>query len=120
VNALLPEAPDEATMYALALPWLERGGYGRTAIAALQKDRTAPPRLGSLTEGLARRVPGRVPTKPPKTKQQPQLDTTVHPPEVVAVMTSPVKLEQPRLRTTVARPPGNVAITRPPTLAQVR
>lgn len=119
VNALLPDAPDEATMYSLASPWLERGGYGRTAIAALQKDRTAPPRLGSLTEGLAQRVPGRVPTQPPKRKEQPQIDASVHPPEFVAVLTSPVKLEQPRLRTTVSQP-GTAAVVRPPTLAQVR
>lgn len=119
VQGLLPDAPDPATMYALASPWLELGGYGRTALAALQKDRTAPPRLGSLAEGLAQTVPGRVPTHPPETKQPPQVDATIHPVEFIGVLSSPLTVETARLRTTVARP-GNVMVTRPPTLAQAR
>src|SRR5690606_22914897 len=119
VQQLLPDAPDQATMYALAQPWLQLGGYGHTALAALQKDRTAPPRLGALTEGLAQSVPGRVPTQPPPVAEPPRIDTSVHPAEFIAVLTTPVQLEQARVRTTVARP-GQVAAMRPPTLAQVR
>src|SRR5690606_10008066 len=33
VQQLLPDAPDQATMYALAQPWLQLGGYGHTALA---------------------------------------------------------------------------------------
>src|SRR5262249_23984587 len=53
IASLLPPAPDARSTYSAARPWLARGGNSRTAIAALERERTAPPRVGALTQELA-------------------------------------------------------------------
>jgi large repetitive protein len=78
IAMLLPDVATDAAMFAAAKPWLALGGHGPTGLAALDRDRAAPPRLGSLTEGLAA-APA----------PEPAL-TTVHRPPPVAVDTTGV------------------------------
>jgi hypothetical protein len=53
VAALLPPGATDAEVYAEGARWMARAGNGRTALAAIRGDRAAPPRFGSLTDGLA-------------------------------------------------------------------
>jgi hypothetical protein len=98
---------------------MAHAGHSRTARVALQNERSAPPRFGSLTDGLAPATtrPPRIelPTRKPATP----VDTRVHPPVAIAVMSAPVIApERPMARTTVAAA-GQAMVTKPPTLEQV-
>ena len=67
---------------------LGKAGNSKTAITALAHDRAAPPRLGSLTEGLA---DDGLPLGPlgPRTIVDPvSFDHAVHPPRATAVLTT--------------------------------
>jgi hypothetical protein len=67
---------------------LGKAGNSKTAITALAHDRAAPPRLGSLTEGLA---DDGLPLGPlgPRTIVDPMpFDHSVHPPRATAVLTT--------------------------------
>ncbi len=102
ITNLLPAAHDADTMYAAALPWLLKGGSSRTAVAAIKRDRTAPPRLGSLTQDLAQdEMP-----KPAIDLTTPAvpapLDYRIHPPRAIAILSSPVLPEAAKARTTVS------------------
>ena len=119
VSNLLPnDAPGARRTFALAKVWLAGGGTGKTALAALERERAAPPRLGTLTQGLAAAEMSdadvRLPTKAPT----PAADLAVHPPRAIALLTPAVQAEQTKLRTTVKdRAPARVAA---PTMASVQ
>jgi large repetitive protein len=100
LSGLLPTANDAPSTFAVAMPWLQRGGYSRTALAALQGELASPPRLGSLTQELAKDempAPDIVLTQPAVT---PPVDYKVYPPRAIAVMSSPALAEIPKSRTT--------------------
>jgi hypothetical protein len=101
VSNLLPDATGAAATYAAAKPWLATGGYGRTALAALERERAAPPRLGTLTQGLAEAEMPKPVVALPVRPVRPPVDMTIVPPRAIAVMTSPTRPERPPLRTTV-------------------
>jgi hypothetical protein len=101
VSALLPVANTGPATFQIAKPWLVKGGNGRTAVAAIERERTAPPRLGSLTQDLAKQElaqPNITLTKP---GVAPPIDYRVLPPRAIAIMSSPVLPELPQVRTTV-------------------
>jgi large repetitive protein len=78
----------------VAVRVLAKAGNSATAIAALAQDRAAPPRLGSLTEGLAREgLPLRdlPPSQPPA---PPEVDHRVHPPFAFALLSPAVSLPE--------------------------
>ena len=117
-NLLANDAPGARRTFTLAKVWMAGGGTGKTALAALERERQAPPRLGTLTQGIAAvempdaevRLPARTPP--------PVADLTVYPPRAIAVLTPAVQAEQAKLRTTVKdRAPARVA---PPTMASVQ
>ncbi len=86
--AVVPIVPQIEAMYLAAMPWLALGGNGPTALAALRRERVAPPRLGSLTEGLADDEPSRPNITLPADFVPPPVDMTVRPAQAVAILTS--------------------------------
>jgi hypothetical protein len=117
VSALLPDVHGAPT-FELARPWLAAGGHGRTALAAIARERSAPPRLGTLTQGLVDAELPPVALRLPPVATRPPVDTRVLPPRAIALLASPVLRERPIARTTVTdRRAPRVA---PPTLESVR
>jgi large repetitive protein len=113
LEALLPA---NASVVEVASRVLAKAGNSATAIAALPHDWAAPPRLGSLAEGLAPEglpLSDLPPTEPP---QPPRPDHRVHPPLALALL-SPLasELERPAAGTTVDDAPQAPRAT-PPTL----
>lgn len=118
LKGVLPAAATVSAMYAVANSWLARGGSSRTAIAALERERSAPPRLGSLGEGLASAElpkPNVTLTDP---AVAPPVDARVLPPRAIAVLAAPVLPEVDKLRTTVTA--ADVPRIAAPTLASVQ
>ena len=101
LSNILPPAVGENATYAVAKPWLLKGGHSKTAVAAIARERTAPPRLGSLTQDLAAsEAPKPAVTLPDPTKTPP-IDFTVHSPRAIAVLTSALLTERAQVQTTV-------------------
>ncbi len=69
-----------------AREWLAAGGAGRTSVAAYAGERVAPPRLGSLTEGLVGSTLPAAPVAGPVEAAPSPLDTAVRPPRAIAVL----------------------------------
>ena len=116
---VLPQVASVAATYAAAKPWLRSGGTSRTALAALERERTAPPRLGSLGEGLTLREVDRPDIELRRPGTPPTVDARVRPPIAIAVLAAPVVPETARVRTTV--PASESAERVPaPTLASVQ
>ncbi|HET6159916.1 MAG TPA: DUF6603 domain-containing protein [Dongiaceae bacterium] len=89
-------------MYAEAKPWLAVGGYGATALAVLASERAAPPRLGSLTEGLAEAEARKPRITLPKDYVKPPFDTQVRPAQAIAILRGEIVREVHAPRTTVS------------------
>jgi hypothetical protein len=115
---LLPAAVGGPATFTAAKPWLAKGGNSRTAIAAVERERKAPPRLGSLTQDLATNQTPTPKVAFPSPLKRPPIDHLVHPPRAIAVLTSPAILERAKLRTTVENPPTQ-QVSVPPTIQQV-
>jgi hypothetical protein len=67
----------------------------------VERERAAPPRLGTLTQGLAGQAPGEKPLVPAVPGAPPAVDTRITPPRAIAILTPGPEPERPRLRTTV-------------------
>ncbi len=118
--ALLPPGGADDDVFAAGAAWMARAGQGRTALAALRGERTAPPRFGSLTDGLAAKLARDPKVTLPDEQVAKPVDAAVRPPRAIAVLTSKVAVsERPEMRTTVAKANGARA-TAPPTLETVR
>jgi hypothetical protein len=119
LGALLPAGSTDAEVFAIGSTWMARAGHSRTARIAMLNERAAPPRFGSLTDGLAAATLPKPDVALPTRKPTPPTDTRVHPPVAIAVLSTPlVTRERPIARTTVAEP-GQSIVTMPPTLEQV-
>lgn len=120
LESLLPPAVGGSATFEVAKPWLALGGYSKTALAAIERERTAPPRLGSLTQGLAEReLPHpRVELRPPAVV--PPIDYRVRPPRAIAILSPPGLPERIAARTTVTDPPRGIEKITPPTLESVQ
>jgi hypothetical protein len=101
VTNLLPFADNAAATYSAAAPWLAREGFSQTAIAALARERSAPPRLGSLTQDLAAAEPSPPSIKLTTAPVPTPVDRTVRPPRAIAVLTADVLPERAPAVTTV-------------------
>ena len=117
----MPAANDDGAVLAVAAEWAARGGASRTAVASLRGERAAPPRLGSLTDGLAVQTAAKpsIDLVTPGTKAA--VNTFVQRPKVVAVLgTGLDEPERAAQRTTVKQAPANaLLVVDPPTLARV-
>ena len=110
-NAMLDEAkalsdalPAAADAFATGAQWMARSGASRTAVAALRGERAAPPRLGSLTDGLRRADAAPVAVALPATSRPKVPSMTVQRPKVIAVLSAGIdQAERVARRTTVAR-----------------
>jgi len=118
---LVPGAGSDEAVLAIAAEWAGRGGASRTAVASLRGERAAPPRLGSLTDGLAVQTPPKpaidlvTPGKPAA------VHTFVQRPKVVALLGAGLdEPERAAQQTTVAQvPAGALVLVDPPTLDRV-
>ncbi|MEO8297315.1 MAG: DUF6603 domain-containing protein [Burkholderiales bacterium] len=117
----LPVANTDEAVLAIAAQWAARGGASRTAVASLRGERAAPPRLGSLTDGLAAATPAPVAVGLPTAKTKAPVNTAVQRPRVISVLSA--ALDEPERitpRTTVKTvPAGTLVITEPPPPADV-
>jgi large repetitive protein len=111
--AVLPAVLQIEAMYLEAMPWLALGGNGATALAALSRERVAPPRLGSLTEGLAADEPLRPSVTLPPDFVRPPVDMTVRPAEAIAILTGELAPELHAPRTTVSSPGAATRVAAP-------
>lgn len=117
--ALVPAGATDDQVFAAGATWMAQAGNGRTALAALRGERAAPPRFGSLTDGLAPQTAKDAKVTLPEVQPTPPVDTGVRPPHATAVLTTPLSLpERPYVLTTVAEP-GQAVSTAPPTLDSV-
>lgn len=111
---LLPPGSTDAEVFSAGASWMARAGHGRTALAALRQERAGPPRFGSLTDGLA---PDTLLPPAPVVRVAPEpepVDTRVHSPVPVAVITAPpFRAERPPVRTTVAEFADALLVTTP-------
>ncbi len=113
LSGRLPAAANAAATFVVAKPWLRQGGYSNTALAALEGELTSPPRLGSLTQDLAKDEmpdPTIELTKPAVT---PPIDYKVYSPRAIAVLSSPVLAEIPKARTTVVTSQAGTRVAAP-------
>jgi hypothetical protein len=116
---LLPSGAGDAAVFAAGATWMARAGQGATALAALRGERAAPPRFGSLTDGLAPATAPDAQIELPDQRPTPPVDTGIVSPTAIAVLTSTVSFpERPDVRTTV-KDPGGATATAPPTLDSV-
>ena len=83
---LLPVAADDDTVLGIAALWSRRAGGSRTAQASLRGLRAAPPRLGSLSEGLADLAPATTPVMLVKARDPLPVNTGVLRPRAVGVL----------------------------------
>lgn len=83
---LLPVAADDNAVLGIAALWSRRAGGSRTAQAALRGLRAAPPRLGSLSEGLADLAPATTPVTLVKARDPLPVNTGVLRPRAVGVL----------------------------------
>ena len=117
LDAVLPDGSTSALVYAQAARWMARANNSAVAIAGLAGSRSAPPRLGSLTEGLAGLDLPRVPVTFPGLVAPTPVDATVHAPHAIALVTGSTLAEVVAPRTTVSAEAPRVAA---PTLAGVQ
>jgi large repetitive protein len=113
---------DDEAVLRVAAQWSERAGGSRTAAHALKGLRAAPPRLGSLSEGLADVAAPLTAVSLPLAHVVSAVNTTVQRPRAVGVLTLGID-EPERLaeRTTVQRPPSAaLRVANPPSVAQVQ
>ncbi len=101
VSKILPPGVGAAAAFAAAKPWLAKGGHSGTAVAAIERERSAPPRLGSLTQDLATAEIATPKVKLPDPPVVPPIDYVIHPPRAIAVLTLPVLPERAQAQTTV-------------------
>jgi large repetitive protein len=92
--ALETLVPTGAPVDDVAARVLAKAGNSATAIAALAQDRAAPPRLGSLTEGLATEGLSLKDLPPSQPPAPPQVDHRVHPPLALALLSPAVSLPE--------------------------
>src|SRR5262249_11955220 len=78
----------------------------RTAIAALERERTAPPRVGSLTQELASADLPRPPIALMAPAPPAPIDYRVLPPRAIAILSSPAPPEMTKAKTTVGNAPA--------------
>nr|HET7858303.1 DUF6603 domain-containing protein [Caldimonas sp.] len=118
---LVPAAGDDDAVLAIAAEWAGRGGASRTAVASLRGERAAPPRLGSLTDGLAAATPPKPAIDLVTSGKPPAVHTFVQRPKVVAVLGAALdEPERAAQQTTVAQvPAGALVLVDPPTLDRV-
>ena len=113
---------DDQAVLRVAAQWSERAGGSRTAAHALKGLRAAPPRLGSLSEGLANVAAPLTAVSLPPLRVTGEVNTTVQRPRAIGVLT--LGIDEPERvpeRTTVRRPPeGALRQANPPTVAQVQ
>lgn len=118
VAGLVPDVPSVAAMYATARPWLAKRGRGATALAVIDREQAAPPRLGSLTGDLAdAEVDAPEIVLLEEIGRRP-VDAAVRPPVAIAVLSAELAPEVPAPRTSV-REPGPLLRVAPPRLADV-
>ena len=112
---------DDRAVLRTAAEWSQRAGGSRTAAHALKGVRAAPPRLGSLSEGLADVAAPLTAVSLPPLRVAGEVNTSVQRPRAIGVLTLGID-EPERLaeRTTVRRPPAAaLRLANPPTIAQV-
>jgi hypothetical protein len=115
LEALLPAGED---VLELAQHVLVKAGNSATAIAALALDRAAPPRVGSLTEGIAPDGLALGDAPPAHPVQPPAIDHTVHAPRATALLSAPITQPERLVRaTSVADAPDAPRRTAPTLLA---
>jgi large repetitive protein len=118
LHDLVPVVGSQAELLDVSKTWLGNAGYGATTLAAYAGDRAAPPILGTLGEGLTGPEVEATPAYPATTGPIP-VDTRVHPPRAIAVLTAALDSpEAAALRTTVAD--RDLPRQAPPTVERVR
>lgn len=93
LKAATPAVDSARAALAGARSRLAAGGLGRTALAAYAGERAAPPRLGSLADGLAKKPPRPPKLKPPAPVEPRQVDSSVRPPRALALLVCPAPPE---------------------------
>ncbi|HJR23144.1 MAG TPA: DUF6603 domain-containing protein, partial [Dongiaceae bacterium] len=116
--ATVPNIASIDAMYEAAKPWLALGGNGATALAVLESERAAPPRLGSLTENLAAQEDARPRITLPPDFVKPPIDIRVRPAEAIAILRAELAREMHAPRTTV-RDPGDAEVMLAPRLSDI-
>ena len=116
--AVVPVIAGIDAMYTAAKPWLALGGNGATALAVLASERAAPPRLGSLTEGLAEAEAPKPAIKLPNDVAKPPFDTRVRPAEAIAILRGEIVREIHAPRTTVSEA-GDAEVMLAPRLTDI-
>ncbi len=101
------------------MPWLARAGVSRTTLAALPRDRSSPPRLGSLTQQLAHEELPPPAIDLPDPAVPPPVDTRVLPPRAIAILKAEHREERAVARTTVSSG-ATVPRVPAPTLAAIQ
>jgi len=100
--ALVPDKP----VLDVALHVMAKVGNSVTALAALGRDRAAPPRLGSLTEGLVADGTALGDFTAPTPPEPPAIDRRVHPPVAIGLLTAPLlQSERVAVATSVSHVP---------------
>jgi hypothetical protein len=111
---------EPAVLLATATEWLRRGARSRTSLAAYAGERITPPRLGTLTDRLARAELPATDLGFPDRRITPPVDGRVHAPIAIAVLSDPSpKADLAAPRTTLEAVPVGVPRTPPPSLALV-
>jgi hypothetical protein len=119
LSALLPAANSGPATFAIAKPWLSLGGHSNTAVKAIERERSAPPRLGSLTQDLAPQELPKASITLTSIAVTPPVNHTVMPPRAIAILSPPVVPELPNVRTTVSTA-ANASRIAAPTLQGVQ
>ena len=110
IAALVPHEP----VLDAALHVMPKAGNSATAMAALPLDRAAPPRLGSLTEGLVDEDAALDDAPPPNPVVPPVVDYTVVAPNAIALLTTAPSLpDNIAARTNVTDAPDAPRATAP-------
>jgi hypothetical protein len=113
LSALLPVANTGPATFAIAKPWLALGGHSNTAVRAVERERSAPPRLGSLTQDLATQELEKAPIALTSAKPPSPVDHRVHPPVAIAILSPAILAETPAVKTTVSGNANAVRVAAP-------
>ncbi len=119
-SALAALVPAAGTVLDVAAHVMVRAGNSATAIAALPLDRAAPPRLGSLTEGLAKDGLTLRDFVPPDSVTPPEIDYRVLAPRAISVLTAAVSPIDRIVRSTTVGDAPNAPRRAAPTLVSVQ
>ena len=121
LRALVPAVANDEATFVVASQWAARAGASFTSLASLRGERAAPPRLGSLTDGLAIDTAAPPPIALVEPGQRAAVNTHVRRPLVVAVLSTGLdEPERAAQRTTVAQPPQGVkVVVGPPMIDEV-